>query len=241
MDGMKDSFSMKKLFLILFSALLLVSVFVPLLRNTSGEDSIHVIDHISFIIAALCGIITTIIAILLYDKYGLDKKIIDKNLEVVLQFVDERRKTTIYIHSESKIGGGYAMMINFWNNPIEKGSLMTRYLKDKLFFSLNYGYALNNLYEISKHPFMPPEICEKFQKITLHVLPEITEEDKKNGFAVATSSVNILELDDKDQIIGKLNGHDFTVGEYINKYTEVRDAIKQWLKAHNVDDSSLNF
>ena len=232
---------MKKLFLILFSALLLVSVFVPLLRNTSGEDAIHVIDHISFIIAALCGIITTIIAILLYDKYGVDKKIIDKNLEVVLQFVDELRKTTIYIHGESKTGGGYAMMINFWNNSIEKGSLMTRCFKDKLFFKLNYGYALNNLYEISKHPFMPPEISEKFQKITLHILPEITEEDKENGFAVATSSVNMLELDDKDQIIGKLNGHNLTVGEFIDKYIEVRDAIKQWLKAHNVDDSSLNF
>jgi hypothetical protein len=73
------------------------------------------------------------------------------------------------------------------------------------------------------------------------VLPEITDEDKQNGYAVATSSVNMLELDDKDMIIGKLNGNVFTVGEYIDNYMEVRDAIKQWLKAHNVDDSSLNF
>lgn len=241
MDGMKDSFQMKKLFLISFFALLLVSVVFSLLLNTSGEDAIHVIDHISFIIAALCGVITTVIAILLYDKYGVDKKIIDKNLEVVLQFVDELRKTKIFIHGESKTSGSYAMMINFWNKPIEKDDFMSRCLNDKLFFKLNYGYAMDNLYEISKNPFMPPEISEKFQKITLHVLTEITEEDKQNGFAVATSSVNMLELDDNDQIIGKLNEHDFTVGEYIGNYIEVSNAIKQWLKAHNVDDSSLNF
>lgn len=198
-------------------------------------------DHISFIIAALCGVITTIIAILLYDKYGVDRKIIDKNLEVVLQFVDELRKTTIYIHGESKTGGSYAMMINLWSKPINKGDFMSRYLKDKIFFKLNYGYALNNLYEISKNPFMPPEIGEKFQKITLHVLPEIKEEDKQNGFAIVSSSANRFESDDKDQIIGKLNGHDFTLGEYLDDYVEVRDAIRQWLKAHNVDDSSLNF
>lgn len=232
---------MKKSLLYIFTALLVVSIVVPLLLNTSSEDAIHVIDHISFSIAAVCGIITAIIAILLFDKYGVDKKIIDKNLEVVLQFVDELRKTTIYIHGESKAGGSYAMMINFWNKPIEKSDFMSRCLKDKLFFKLNYGYALNNLYELSKNPFMPPEIGEKFQKITLHVLPEITDEDKLHGYAVATSSVNMLELDDKDMIIGKLNGHDFTVGEYIDNYMEVRDAIKQWLKTHNVDDSSLNF
>lgn len=241
MDGMKDRNPMKKLFIVLFFVLLLVSVVVPLLLNATCEDAIHVIDHISFIIAAFCGIVTTVIAILLYDKYGVDKKIIDKNLEVVLQFVDELRKTTICIHGESKVGS-YAMMINFWNKPIEKkDDFMSRCRKDKLFFKLNYGYALNNLYEISKNPFMPPEISEKFQMLTLHVLPEITEEDKQNGFAVATSSVNMLELDDKDQIIGKLNGHDFTVGEYIDNYMEVRDAIKQWLKAHNVADRSMNF
>ena len=232
---------MNKSFQYIFAALLVVSVALPCLLNTSCEDTIHVIDHICFIIAAVCGVITAIIAILLYDKYGVDKKIVDKNLEVVLQFVDELRKTTIYIHGESKAGGSYAMMINFWNKPIEKDGFMSRCLNDKLFFKLNYGYALNNLYEISKNPFMPPEIGEKFQKITLRVLPEITEEDKQYGYAVATGSVNMLELEDKDMIVGKLNGHAFTVGEYIDNYMEVRNAIKQWLKAHNVDDSSLNF
>ena len=128
---------MKKSFLILFVTLVVLSVAVPLLLNTSGEDVIHVIDHISFLIATVCGIITTVIAILLYDKYGVDKKIIDKNLEVVLQFVDVLRKTTIYIHGESETGGSYAMMLNFWNKPIEKNDIMSRFVKDKLFFKLN--------------------------------------------------------------------------------------------------------
>lgn len=220
---------------------MLISAGVPLLLNTAGEDAIHIIDHISFVIAANCGIVTTVIAILLYDKYGVDKKIVDKNLEIVLQFVDELRKTTIYIHGESNTGGSYAMMINFWYRPIEKNDLMSRYLNDKLFFKLDYGYALNNLYEIDKNPFMPPEISDKFQKISLKVLPEITEEEKAGSYAVATASVNMVELEGKNQIIGKLNGHVFTLGEYIENFIAVRDAIKKWLKAHNVDDSSLNF
>lgn len=201
----------------------------------------YIMDYVTnaaTILSGLCGLGTLIIAILLYDKYGVDKKIVDKNLEVILKFVEELRKTTICIRGEGE-GGSYALMVNFLDRAIKKGEFMSRYLNDKLFFSLNYGYTLSNLYEISKDPFMPSEVSERFQKITLCVLPEITEEDKQGDFAVATGSVYMQE--DNDRIVGRLNGWDYTLGEFIESYMSVADAIKQWLKSHNVDEKCLNF
>lgn len=232
---------MKKSYLIAFVGLVVVSVIIPLLLNTSNEDAIHIIDHISFIIAAVCGIITTIIAILLYDKYGVDKKIVDKNLEVVLQFVDELKKTRIIIKSEGKSDGRYTMFIDFKFKELGKQNFLSENRHDKLYFKLDYCYGLNNLFEICMNPFMPSEICDKFNKISMTSLSKITEEDKQVDYAVALCPSSFHELDDKDNYIGKLNRHDFTVGEFIDDYVAVKDAIKKWLKAHNVDDSSLNF
>ncbi len=196
------------------------------------------VTNAATILSGLCGLGTLVIAILLYDKYGVEKKIVDKNLEVVLQFVEELRKTTLCIKGESE-SGSYALMVNLLDRAIEKGEFMSRYLDDKLFFNLNYGYALSNLYEISNNPFMPSEISDCFKKIMLGVLPEITEEDKKGGYAVVTGSTVMLE--DNDSIIGKLNGQNYTLGEFINIYMSVVEAIKHWLKSHNVDDKCLNF
>ena len=72
----------KNQFLIVFVLLIVTSVFIPLLLNDSAEDAIHIIDHISFIIAAVCGVITTLLAIILYDKYGVDKTILEKNIDI---------------------------------------------------------------------------------------------------------------------------------------------------------------
>ncbi len=91
--------------LIVFVLLIVMSVIVPLLLNDSVEDLIHVIDHISFIIAAICGVITTLLAIILYDKYDIDKTIIEKNIETVLRIVEELRNTNVYVRAkENPIG-----------------------------------------------------------------------------------------------------------------------------------------
>ena len=161
--------SKKYLFLITF-ALLAFAIIIPLFL-CGGESILQIIDHISFIIAAICGLMTLVIAILLYDKYGVDKKIVDQNLEVVLHFVKELRNTNIYITGEGK--RGYGMVVNLWNLDLPtKGDMMYRYMNDSLLFTLRYSWGFEELGIIRRDPFMPREIGVAFDKIQMTFCPE---------------------------------------------------------------------
>lgn len=230
---------MKKLFLILFTILIILSVGVPLLLNTSVEDPIHVIDHISFIIAAVCGIITTVIAILLYDKYGVEKTVLDQNLKVVFQVIEELKKNNCWANSE---GGTDRCMIkiNFWNTELSHFNDLSNYLNAPLYFKTSYADVYDRLFELGSDPLLPHTISEKVKKLQLYMLPDAKLGNISYRYFVVSSYCGVTK-EREDGIIGKLNGKDMTLKEFILVFMEVKKAIKQWLKTHNVDDSSLNF
>jgi len=230
---------MKKLFLYLFASFIALSVVISLLLNTSGEDTIHIIDHISFIISAVCGIITTVIAILLYDKYGVEKTVLEKNLKVVLQLIEELKKTNCFANSEGGTGG-CMIKINFWTTELTAFDNFSNYLNDPLFFRISYAYAYNHLFELGSDPLLPQAISEKVKQLQLFMLPELKMETMTSRFFVVSSYCDAIKEQD-DNIIGKFNGKDMTLKDFVLGFIEVKKAIKQWLKAHNVADSSLNF
>lgn len=93
---------------VLSAILLLIAVAIPLILCYLGDDALKVVDSISALIGASCGVITLLIAILLYNKYGIDQSIADRNLKVVLEIVEELKKTVAFACSESKISYVYA-------------------------------------------------------------------------------------------------------------------------------------
>lgn len=226
---------MKKLFLALFVILIVLSVGVPLLLNTSVEDAIHVIDHISFIIAAVCAIITTVIAILLYDKYGVEKTVLDKNLKIVLQVIDELKKNNCWANGDSCV-----IKINFWTTEIAHFNNLSNYLNAPLYFKIGYADVYDRLFELGSDPLLPHTISEKIRKLQLGILTESKLENMSDNYFVVSSYCGITK-EREDCLIGKLNGKDMTLKEFVLDFMEVKKTIKQWLKAHNVDDSSLNF
>lgn len=46
---------------IISSVLFIIAILLPIILNVTGEDAIHVIDHISFLVAAFCGVVTVLI------------------------------------------------------------------------------------------------------------------------------------------------------------------------------------
>ena len=95
--------SKNKLFVI-SAVLLILAIAIPIGLSCLGENALNVVDSVSALIGAFCGIITLLIAILLYNKYGVDQTITDKNLKVVLDIVEELKKTKVIAWSDSKSG-----------------------------------------------------------------------------------------------------------------------------------------
>ena len=125
---------------VLSAILLLIAVAIPLCMSYLGEEALKVVDSISDLIGAFCGVITLLIAILLYNKYGIDQSIADRNLKIVLEIVEELKKTIAFAYSESK-SGTYFVQLNFWNTDLAVLSRgrRTQHLDDPVSFKLSYA------------------------------------------------------------------------------------------------------
>lgn len=225
---------------IISSVLFIIAILLPILLNVTAEDAIHVIDHISFLVSAFCGIVTVLIAILLYNKYGVDQAITDKNLKVVLEIIDELKKKSVFARGETK-SGSYYIKLNFWTSDVSSlnDAVMQRNLDDKVYFMISYAHEFDRLCELCYEPFVPKEIADAIKKIQLVMLPEIKKEYLGERYAIISSKFDDFSKEDK--FVGKFNDKDMTLREYIQNYQAVKDSIKTWLISHNVDEKSLNF
>ena len=228
-----------KLFFI-FAVLLLLAIAIPIGVNCLGGEALNVVDSISALIGAFCGVVTLLIAILLYNKYGVDKSITDENLKVVLAIVEELKKTTVFAVGDSP-NGAYAAQLNFWMTDIAEfdRDVMRRYLDDTVYFRLSYAYAFTHLYELSRDPFVPKEISTAIKGIQLTTLPAVKAEEMPESYAVIFVSQG--DSMKNEEVIGKFNGKEMTLRQYILRYQNVKESIKTWLVNHNVSPESLNF
>ena len=225
---------------VLSAILLLIAVVIPLCMSCLGENALKVVDSISALIGAFCGVITLFIAILLYNKYGIDQSIADRNLKIVLEILEELKKTVAFAYSESK-SGAYFVQLNFWNTDLAVLSRgpKTQFLDDMVYFRINYAYAFSNLFDLGRDPFAPKEIVEAIKRIQFVSLTGVKEEDRAEKYAVI--SARFEEKIENDEIVGRLNNRDMTLREYVQNYMAVKESIKSWLVNHNVDPNSLNF
>lgn len=177
---------------------------------------------------------------MLYNKYGVDQTITDNNLKVVLDIVEELKKTKVIAWSDSN-SGSYFYQLNFWSTDIKEfsQSMVRNTLDDPIYFKISYAYAFDRLFELSQEPFAPKEISDAIKGIQLYMLSEIKKESLTGRYAVI--SVRINELVKNEEMIGKFNNKDMTLREYIQNFQKVKESIKAWLLSHNVDSNSLNF
>lgn len=222
---------------IISAILLVIAIALPISISFLKEDALIVIDSISTLIGACCGVITLLIAILLYNKYGIDQSITDKQLKVVFDIVDELKKTVVFALSNTS---SYFARLNFWTTDISELSFGPHsYLDDTVYFKLSYAHAFNHLYELSQEPFAPKEISEAIKNIQLYMLSEVKQEYREERYVIlfANSDENVSNGD----VVGKCNNIDMTLRDYIQNYQKVKDSIKTWLLGHGVDTKNLNF
>ena len=224
---------------IITAILLTVAIVLPVCISCLVDDALKVIDSISALIGACCGVITLLIAILLYNKYGIDQSITDKQLKVVFDIVDELKKTVVFALSTSN-SGSYFARLSFWSTDLSGfGHGPHSYLDETLYFKVSYAHAFNHLYELAQDPFAPKEVSEAIQAIQLFMLSEVKQELRAERYVIlyANSDENVSNRD----IVGKFNDIDMTLRDYIRNYQKIKESIKTWLLGHGVDSKNINF
>lgn len=219
--------------------ILFFAIAVPLGLSFRGETALSVIDSISASIAAACGVITVLIAILLYSKYGIEQSIKEKNYNVVLKIAEELKNTIVFARSDSKDVTYYVQLNAFDSDLCDDRGFVHKYLEDTVYFNLNYAHGLNRLFELSRDPFAPKEIAAAVQSIQLFSLAEVKTEDCADHYAIV--SVFMEGAPKYDEVVGKFNGRDMVMKDYIQLYQKVKTSLKDWLIKNGAKEGSLNF
>lgn len=219
--------------------ILFFAIALPLGLSFCGETALSVIDSISASIAAACGVITVLIAILLYSKYGIEQSIKEKNYNVVLKIAEELKNTIVFARSESKNEMYYVRLNNFDDNLCDDHGFARMHLEDTIYFNFNYAYGLDRLSELGRDLFVPKEIAAAIQSLQFMTFEEVKVENRADHYAVV--SVLTEGAPKYDELVGKFNGQDMVMKDYIQLYQKVKTSLKDWLIKNGAKEGSLNF
>jgi hypothetical protein len=217
---------MKKKIIIIAIILLIVIFTAIFILNDQIIESLK--DAFS-IIEGISSIVVVIIAFMLYDKYGFEKTIKEKNLEVSLKLLEEIKKTTILIVGKDE----------FLQYRLTSFSIMVyehRY-KEKLLFSENYYDNLNPIFEFSNNLYLPNEIKLKLDKIIPYTMGKCTQTVNLDEYW----KVVIKGDKSKEWLYNMINNQsDITVFDYLTNWDDLITTIQDWCSKNSDSKVDLN-
>ncbi len=217
-----------RIILILFILILFPSIFLPFVYRNENETINQTINIIATLISSIASLFTLFIAIALFNKYGIETTLLQKNTEVVFSFLEEYKKINFCIK-----GKNFVLFIKIQNNLTNQ---YNEWLDQKLCFSTEYISNLEKLFKISRNPFMPKSIHEKANKLKIDILTLDIREEEINNYAI----VGFMENSLFENKIGRFNGHDMTLSEFIKIVDELTFELENWIKKNSNYNPDLN-
>lgn len=225
----------KQKYIITAIVLLCLCILLPILFH---EDFFATFTSL---VMSLCSIITLFIAIMLYDKYGIEHTIKDKNFIAVNKLMEDLLEMNIainVINNESLSHKDVCILLNidFQCDYMERiYYLDPKYQSSQLYFS---DTSLKKLTEIiskgKRNLYMPPSIVDKLKNIDFDCLIPITEEEMPSiNYCVFCTQIN-------DNGKNMYTPEVFTtLYTYFERLNELKKECVQWLYK-NGGDGSLN-
>lgn len=219
----------KKLIIILALVFFVLSNALPFLFKNQSETFNQTLNVCATLIAAICSVLTFVIAILLFNKFGIDAALMDKRKDIVFQLLE---KISVLVYSVENEKYFFTIKLG----TIEKEKLDEFYNR-KLSFSIDYYNDLAELFQIANNPFTPISIFQKMQAIQPQVISfDIPEAEKDNYAKVYLFGHRKIDIQ-----FGRLNMTDITLCEFIKPYSNLKNAVVQWIKNNtSINTSDLN-
>jgi len=207
----------------------LASIFLPFQFKEQSDSFNQTINISAALIAAIFSVLTFIVAIILFNKYGIDNALLEKRTEVVFQLLERINGLTYSIENEK-------FFFTFNLGSAERKNVVEFYDR-KLSFSTDYYNDLEKIFDIGNSPFTPKSIIQKMEAIQPPVISfDISDEEKPNYAKVYLFG----HKNDKAEF-GRLNTTDITLYDFIVSYSEIKDSIVAWIKQNTtINTSDLN-
>ena len=173
------------------------------------------------LVGSLSSIVTLVLAILLFKKYGIEQSLLNKQTEAVFQLLAEIKKTRLILIPTE---GGFIQLF--------LGDMKEEYwslAKDcKLRFSINYADNLSAIWNIAEDVFLPEEVALKLRPLMVSII-QPSASDK--GYLDVIVPPHKKEIDEKD-FFGIMNRNEITLEEFVRNWQDVLRAAKGWLNNH---------
>jgi hypothetical protein len=209
---------------------IITAILLPIFLADKNESSNAIVIVIATIISALASTLTLCIALLLFNKFGIETPLLEKNTTVVFAFIEQFKKTSLFIKND---GQKYFLNVRL-EDPFNTS--FERFYGDKLAFSTDYITGLEKLFMISDSPFMPKKISEKVAKIRCSYLTHLNEEEL-NSF----SKVIIPGKKSEDDTYGEFNDQEMTLMQFLGLLDDIKIEVINWICKNSNYKPDLNF
>ena len=223
---------MKRYLLIIF--ILAVTVICFWLAFFINPQHQNVISLGINIISGISTLITLVIALILFNKFGIEKSILDKNTETVFDLLQTISKTRIILE-------GKESWHQIYLSDLQLSEQTKEYIKNtgnkKLIFSSEYFDEIPRIIDLVKNVFTPKEIAKKAMELNIEILQYVPQEEYQNYFKVSFTG---NKRNSGKTTFGLANQKQITFDEYVNMWQSVIDGITKWLSENSSIVPNLN-
>lgn len=205
-----------------------IAVIIPLIAL---EDKIEGVNLSIEIVSSISSILTLILAIKLFDRFGIRKRIIDFQTDSVIKLIEELRITHCRLKGEK-----ITYFIWFSRDQDQIKELLTEYKEDKKIILFHHGKNIiipNGIEYIMNDLWLPEPIRDKMKFL-----------DYGNSQVLMTPDVDrqkfmVIEFENENQD-GFLIREELTSIEFLDRIDSLVSEIKNWLELHASIKMDLN-
>ena len=214
----------RKPLIFLFVASSIILLGLPFILSDKTNSTIS----ISFsLISGFSSLLTLIIAILLFNKYGIETSLLERQTKSVFQLLEDLNINTISIK-------GNRQWMRF--TPAKPYLAIYEESYDKvMLISMSYAEGLENIWKHCDNVFLPKEIADKLRNTQIFSLADKVEILNENQLEVLAPS-----KDSEKASFSTINNQTMSFLDFVTKWTEVMDEIKDWISKNSSMKSELN-
>ena len=231
---MKNS---SKILLIILIVSISGAVILPFWFQTNTKEAMNMSGYL---ISTIASVVTIIIALLLFDRFGVSKKTLDKNVETVFKLLEVIKSKTIYTEYESDSSTHHsAISISDNLEQFKQDKIMLE--KDILFNYEDINNGLSEINQFAANIWLPVQIKEKIKKVSLVSASSVNDSFLQKNKCVKISFNLYPEARKEKEVMWYMtNQKETTFNEFLSNLEDLVAEIKIWLNKHSNYDLELN-
>ncbi len=194
--------------------------------------------------------ISLIIAVSVFDQFGLNKKLTEKRVELIIELLTELKKQDGF-GSHYKVNGKIRSISSFYfeknmatvqRQRYSKEELLGNLLNTKILIELtDFDNGFNGVRRVLNNPIMPKSIIDKAQFMSIGGGSRSKDDDPEELLYLYFTSEGKKKLVEKDTnywIFSSKNN--CTLNEFLEKFDALFKACEDWTNNHSNINEELN-